>query len=421
MGGRKTTAELSLLFLLLLLGLGLRHPGVVLLAVPVAVHLTFGLSLSYAERHPRLRASRTVSANRLLEGDSLRIEVVLENMGLALEAVTVEDGPYPGWEVLDGAETAIGPLPAEGRLVLGYTARPRRGLYPLSSIRVQVRDLLGYVLWEGEVACPAPVAVLPRCERLTGVAIAPRRTLVAAGTARARRGGTGTEFFGAREYLPGDDVRRINWKAYARLGGLVINQFEEERAADVVVVLDVRADAYLVPNAVDLLDHAVRAAGALCQFFLGQGHRVGLLLYGRYLDWVFPGYGRLHGERLLRELARAELGTTEIFSELGHLPTRLLRAGSQVVLVSPLVPGDEEELGRLQARGYRVMVLVPDPLAFEQAQLEEGPEVELSGRILALERWVMWQKLVSAGIRPLVWDVRCPLAPQAKAHWRRAR
>lgn len=67
------------------------------------------------------------------------------------------------------------------------------------------------------------------------------------------------------------------------------------------------------------------------------------------------------------------------------------------------------------------MVLVPDVTTMERESLGEGPDVELAARILALERRALLSRLYAARVRPLVWDVRYPLAPQARAAWRRVR
>lgn len=414
----KARTEFILLVVLLALGIGLRQPAVAFLALPVAVHLLGGFALAAFDRRPRLAAERTLSAFRLWEGGTVEVAVAVESGGW-VELAHVQDVLPPGIELVDGEAEAVAELADRRKVVLRYVARARRGLYAFFTVRVEVQDLLGYVTWRDDLPCPALLVVLPRFERLSGISIAPRRTLPQAGTARSRRGGSGIEFFGAREYRPGDEIRRINWKAAARVGELVVTEFEEERAADVAVVLDVRDRAYRSGPA--LLDHAVRGAAALAQAFLSQGHRVALLMYGKYLDWVGPGYGRRHGERLLRELARATLGRSEAFAELRRLPTRLLPPGSQVALVSPLLPGDEEDLRVLTARGYRVLALVPDVATVERESLGAGPEVELAARILRLERWAMLQRLRAAKVSPLLWDVRYPLAPQAKAAWRRAR
>lgn len=418
MGSPKARTEFTLLAVLLALGIGLRWPPLAFLALPIAVHLVGGYLFASRGHRPHFAVHRTLSTTRLWEGETLDVETTVVNRGSQVELVHVTD-PLPlGLEVVEGATEDVAELEGGGTISLRCTVRARRGHYPLRALRVEAEDLLGYTTWRGDLPCPASVTVLPRVERLRGIVIAPRRTLVQAGTAHSRRGGVGIEFFGTRAYCPGDEIRRIHWKAVARVDELVVTEFEEERAADVAVVLDVRERAYRVQSAPDLLDHAARGAASLCQAFLASGHRVGLLLYGAYVDWVYPGYGRRHGERLLRELARARLGTSEVFAELTRIPTRLLRPGSQVALVSPLLPGDAEDLGVLTARGYRVMVLIPDPTTVPELSLS-GPEVEIARQILRLERQALVRRLHAARARPVVWDVRYPLAPQARTSWRR--
>ncbi len=276
-------------------------------------------------------------------------------------------------------------------------------------------------MWEEEVPCPAPLTVLPRYEELSRIEIRPSRTLIYSGTVRARRAGEGIEFFGTREYVPGDNLRRLDWKAYARLGRLVVNEYEEERASHVTVVLDARERANRYRGENSLFDYSVRAAAALCHYFLQNGNRVGLLIYGTYLDWVMPGYGRRHDGCIMQALARADTGTTLVFEQLRYLPTRLFPRGSQLILVSPLLPGDEEILCLLQFSGYKVLVIIPSPLTFESEGLQDTPEVHLAKRILSIERSAMLRRLSAATVRWLGWDVRHPLAPQLKAMYGRVK
>jgi uncharacterized protein (DUF58 family) len=144
------------------------------------------------------------------------------------------------------------------------------------------------------------------------------------------------------------------------------------------------------------------------------------MLYGMYRHFVFPGYGRRHARRLHHELAQARLGTSFWFGELGRLPTRILGSGSQLVLVSPLVPGDEGDLAWLAARGYPVMVLIPEAQPPARRAREDRQAVALAARLLALERRAVLRRLHSAGVRPLLWDINRPLAPLVRAGWRRS-
>jgi hypothetical protein len=97
-----------------------------------------------------------------------------------------------------------------------------------------------------------------------------------------------------------------------------------------------------------------------------------------------------------------------VFDDLGHIPVRLFPAHSQIVLVSPLVPDDFNVLLQLRAHGYQLMVISPNPVAFELAYLPKSPEVVLAGRIVRVERELLLQKLRHAGVQVLDWDVVKP-------------
>jgi uncharacterized protein (DUF58 family) len=406
----KARVEFLVFLFLLGIGLALRHPGVLILAILLAWHFALGVALAPGNLQRKLKCERTVQPRRVQEGEEIRVSLALRNEGRETFEVFVADKLFPGLTLADGRAWETGLLKPGAVLELSYTVRASRGIYRFSAAAVEVRGPLGLLPWRGEIPCPAEVLVLPRYEELSRLELPARRTLPIPGTTRARRGGLGLEFHGVREFRPGDETKRIAWKAFARQGTPVVVEYEEERAADVAIVLDVRAKAYR-GAAPELFDHAVRAAAALAHYHLRQGHRVGLLKYGAYLDWVFPGYGKRHRERILWELAAAKLGESEVFEELGRLPTRLIPAGSLILLISPLVLGDEEVIGKLVARGYRVFVVVPDPASTMLPGMEEGPEAELSRRILGLERWTLLRRIRRTGATVVEWDVKRPLAP----------
>jgi uncharacterized protein (DUF58 family) len=231
----------------------------------------------------------------------------------------------------------------------------------------------------------------------------------------ARIGGAGVEFFGLREYQPGDPPRWINWRASVRHDEtLYANEFQQERVADVALVLDGREKTNRFRDGRSLFEHAVLAAASLADAFLSQGNRVGLLHYGRYLDWTFPGYGKVQRERILQALAHAQTGGSPVFSGLEHIPVRFFPAHSQVVLVSPLDAADLDPLIQLRARGYQIMVISPDPVAFELAYLSSAPLVQLAARVVRMERNLLLNKLQRAGIQALDWDVAQPFDQMVK-------
>jgi uncharacterized protein (DUF58 family) len=274
----------------------------------------------------------------------------------------------------------------------------------------QVNDHMAIRRFSVRLDARGRLFVFPPVTRLRNVVIRPRRTRVYAGTIPARAGGPGTEFFGVREYHPGDPPHSINWRASARsMDALYSNEYQQERVADVGIVVDGRLKTNEFASGHSLFDHSVQAAASMADALLNQGNRVGLLLYASYLGWTLPGYGRIQRERILHALANAKTGDSQVFSDLEHIPTRLFPPESQIIFVSPLVEDDLKPLIQLRAQGYDVLVVSPNPVKFELSYLgNSNPNVELAGRVLHMERVILLQRLQRANIQVLDWDIHEP-------------
>lgn len=439
-------------YVLILAGLITRNGSVLALSLLFVTFLV--ASLLRAPGSVSLGISRTLSAERVGTNVPVEVTIIITNAGPSLEQVLIEDDVPPGLTICAGSPRHLLGLAHGKTATWTYTIRGPRGYYAFSSVRVKAYDPLGLISHKQAltVSSPGRLSILPPVLRLKYVAIRPRRTRVYSGLVPARVGGTGTDFFGVREYQTGDPPHWINWRATARHPDtLFSNEFEQERVTDIGIVLDGRRRANLFgvgpafqrPCPQDdghpcptLFEYSTLAAAALADAFLAQGNRVSLLLYGRFLRWALPGYGKVQRERILRTLALAETGDSEIFADLDHIPTQLFPARSQVVLVSPLLPGDSlllsdrtddlEVLIRLRARGYRVMIISPDPVAFEVALIHADPafghqnagrpDVELAARITQIERSLMLQRLQRAGIQVINWDVSKPLEQAMHRH-----
>jgi uncharacterized protein (DUF58 family) len=232
----------------------------------------------------------------------------------------------------------------------------------------------------------------------------------------ARKGGAGVEFFGLREYHPGDPRRWINHRVSARQEEtLFVNEFEQERAVDVGLILDCRIETNLFRGNQELLEYATQATAILAETFLNYGNRVGLLIYGGGRNWVHPGYGKVQRERILQALARVQLYEHVVSKELSNLPTRLFPARSQLVLISSLRFQDLPTLIALRANGYRLLVISPDPIDHECKLLGNNQVVEKSARIARLERNFMLQQVKQTGARVFEWQVDQPFHQLANA------
>ncbi len=397
-----------LIFVLLFAGLAGLNSAVLALTIPLLLYLFYGFWRGPEEL--KLDVHRELSAERVAPNTPVKVKVTLINRGGDLEELELEDVISPALTISNGSNRHSISLPKGGIFTFEYNVHAPRGNYPFETLRAGAADCFGIVSAAESFHTQGQIFVFPPVTRLKYIAIRPRRTRVYAGSIPARVGGTGVEFFGVRDYQPGDSPRRINWHVSARHeGSLYSNEFQQERVADVGIVLDGRERANLFFGGKSLFEHSVLAAAALSNALLTQGNRVGLLIYGHYLQWTLPGYGKLQRERILHALARATPGPSQIFEGLEFLPVRAFPPESQIVLVSPVLENDFEPLIQLRARGYQVLIVSPDSVAFEQNLLPHTPEVQLAARVVRMERKILIHRLMRAGIQLIEWNISQPL------------
>jgi uncharacterized protein (DUF58 family) len=132
---------------------------------------------------------------------------------------------------------------------------------------------------------------------------------------------------------------------------------------------------------------------------------VGLLIYGRGMDYTFPGYGKIQRQKILKSLARAETGSTYAFKSLESLPTRSFPVRSQIVLISPIDPDDLPVLTQLRAQGYEVLLICPDSISFEAKKYTSSKSVQFSVRIGRVEQAMLYRRLKRLGITVVDWQV----------------
>lgn len=405
-------------FVFVVVGEALHQGELLVLALPLVCYLAVGSYFSLP--HVELHARRILNERRVMSGESASVRVEIHNIGARLEIVEIADSVPDSVEIRAGRSCKVESLWPGQSTALEYTVSGLRGLARWQSLHITATDTLGLFVKSAEIPCEGELLIVPTFERLEDILIHPRRTRIFSGQVKAGVGGTGIEFFGVREYYPGDERRYLNWKATARRGRLIVNEFEQERVADIIILLDARERS----DVLGLFEHSVRAALALAQYCISQGNRVGLLIYGKYLNWTWPGIGRWQRERLVRALAAAEKGDKAVFEDLEYLPTRLLPAGSQLIFVGPILESDVQTMLDLRLR-YEILCVAPNPIVVEGRTLPQAPETDLALRLERLRRSSLLAQLRRGGIRVLDWDVTQPLASiiareAGRAAWRAA-
>jgi uncharacterized protein (DUF58 family) len=394
---------------LLLLGVASVRGEFIALALPFVVYLLAGFL--FAPDKINLEATRHLSVERTSPNAEVTVTVTITNHGSRLEEVLLDDIVPADLKIRFGHSRHLIRLPKDSSYTFAYKVAGPRGGYGFEMVKVKINDHLRMTSREVRLEAKGQLFVFPPVLRLRHVAIRPRRTRVYAGTIPARVGGSGTEFFSVREYHPGDSPRAINWRASAHQTQddlLYANEFQQERVADVGIILDGRLLTNEFARGHSLFEYSVQAAAALTDALLMQGNRVGMLVYASFLGWTFPGYGKIQREKILFSLAHARPGGSQVFSDLEHLPTRLFPPESQIILISSLHEDDLMPLVHMRAQGYQVLVVSPNPVKFELSYLAKTRNVNLAGRVVQMERTLMMQRVQRAGIQVLDWDVSEP-------------
>ena len=270
-------------------------------------------------------------------------------------------------------------VPAHGRHLAAYHITPRaRGRYDFGDVYLRVRGRLGLVSRLLRLPLPTAVKVYPSLVETAKFTLMARRgRLQQAGIRQARLQGAGREFESLRDYLPDDELRRIDWKATARRGRLVSRQYEVERSQNVLLVLDVGRTMLAEIDGIQKLDYAINAALLLAYVATLAEDRVGLLVFADTVQtYLPPKRGRAQVYAILEALynARASLAEPDYRAALAYLQARWRRR-SLVVCFTDLWDPDSSrqtisELASLQPRHLVAAVTLLDTKVLRAADQE---------------------------------------------------
>ncbi len=313
-------------------------------------------------------AVRRVKPEPFSLGEREEVSVVIENPSAAGLLARIADHAPSG--LLPEPREIAGRFDRNGRLSLTYRTRsPRRGAYQFGPVDLQVWRDAGW--WRRQVRLhhPDEVAVFPNVVAIKRIQLSLRRGLRAmAGLRRARPPGASTAFAGLRDYVRGDDVRRVSWTATARRDRPVVVEVEAERGQQVMIAID--CGRLMTAPAGDLqkLDHAINAALMLAWVAQAYGDRVGLMTFDDQVKtFIKPERGSAQLQRITEALyaVRPDYVEPDFGHAMTHLALRVGRRSMVVVLTDVQDPQASRELVahclRLAARHLVLVVAMSDP------------------------------------------------------------
>ncbi len=304
--------------------------GAAVLTVNLVLLVAIGVDLVLAGRVKDLAMAHS-GAGSVRLGEASEVTLTVSNRGPRTVRGTLRDA----WPPSAGAAVTrhqISIPPGEARRVTTSLLPTRRGDRPADRVTVRSVGPLGLGARQGAHRAPFVLRVLPPFASRRHLPSRLDRLRALDGRTAGMVRGQGTEFDSLREYVVGDDVRSIDWRATARRSDVTVRTWRPERDRQLLLVLDTgRLSAGRVGDA-PRLDAAMDAALLLAALASHAGDRIDLLAYDRQVRASVAG---LSGSALLPALvsAMAPIEPVLVETDMRGLAAEILRRGGRGALV----------------------------------------------------------------------------------------
>lgn len=275
-------------------------PAVLVADLLIAGAALLDLALTPRRRHVSVER-RTPARFSVLKSD--RISVTVRNSSGQRLRVELRDVPPSAFRA--SAVGLAGDVPPFGEAAWSYDVVPlRRGKHAWGPTALRYRSALGFWQLDRTFDPAGDAFVYPNLSSLDHYRLLALADRVEATDARpVRRPGGSAEFESLRDYAFGDDTRKLDWKATARRGKLIVRHERAERNQTVLLMIDSGRLMNAEEDGTSKLDHAVNAALLLAQVALARGDRVGLCSFSHKVHaWLAPRGGVTQGKLIAESL-----------------------------------------------------------------------------------------------------------------------
>ncbi|MDR0230054.1 MAG: DUF58 domain-containing protein [Flavobacteriaceae bacterium] len=234
-----------------------------------------------------LQADR-ILPEKLSNGDNNTIGVDLYNeAAFSLHCEIIDEIPFQ-FQKRDFSITLS--LKTKEKRSITYNLLPtERGVYEFGKLNIYVSTPLGLISKRYMYAEAANTACYPSFIQMKKYDLmAFSKNKFAFGLKKIRKIGNTTEFEQIKEYVLGDDIRTINWKATAKKRELMVNQFQDENTQSIYCLIDKGRAMQMPFNGLSLLDYAINATLALSNVILKKSDRVGMMTFSNTIDNKIP-------------------------------------------------------------------------------------------------------------------------------------
>ena len=368
------------------------------------VMLTFVVISSFLDVWmPNVKIRRETTSDNIFEDGTMSVKFIIKNTGLGIGFVEIYDSLQPQARIIKGSNYTLLYMKPWQEVSFEYSLKlPLRGHYHLGPVKMRVKDAFDLFYNERIEESIHSFSVFPQIEILEEQVITSRAPKLLSGAMPLNVIGTGTEFYSLREFVPGDSLRSVNWKALAKKGKMMVNETVREDVMDVILLVDAREVSAVGGGRDTPLEMSCRAAATYAKQLLDERNNVALMVYGDTVDRIDLDRGEHHLFKILTGLSSAKpqgnLKLEIVMKDLlPHLPS-----GSPIILFSSLDDDHtiSEAFTSTISRGFTITTISPSSLEFEERMKRIPMEPLLIAKI---ERDNMISELRSFGLQVGDW------------------
>lgn len=309
-----------------------------------------------------LAVERAIVPERARADQDVTITLSLRNRGGAAAPMLLLEDRLPA-RLPGRSRFTLNGIERNGRRDLSYVVRPsRRGTYDVGPLSIRIVDPFGLATLSSQGAPAHSFLIHPRTEALVLPQDAGERRSLSTAALRQPTGTQGEDFYALREYVQGDDLRKVHWPSTARRGKVMIRQEETPWHTRATILIDDRAGAHGGSADSSSFERAIEAAASVVQLY--HAARYGFRLAGAHEPGYPTARGIAHYHRCLDLLAtlrtRTQGDDTMLLARLAELEARGAAEETLVLVAGTLDAPTAVGIGRLH-RLYKQIAVVSFP------------------------------------------------------------
>ncbi len=339
----------------------------VILFVFLFLVLTDYIFLFFFTRAPRVRR---LLSERMSNGDSNEVTLRVTNrLDYPLHIKLIEEMPEQLQLRNFVLEKTFRPRQEHS---FNYTIKPtERGVYAFGDTHVYVRSALQLLIRRFTASTNIDVPVYPSFMQIKKYQLISQTTLLHEhGSKRMRKIGQSMEFEQIKEYVTGDDVRILNWKATARRGTLMVNNYADEKSQQVYCIIDKGRLMKMPFGGLTLLDYAINSTLVMSDVCLHRQDKIGLITFADKIGSILPADRKpIQRQNIMESLYKQQTGFLESDFEMLYMQVRhRIKQRSLLILYTNFesLNGLRRQIGYLRSIAKHHLLLV---VFFENTEL----------------------------------------------------